>query len=98
MYTLFPPPSLSPSPTTLSAKKELAMMIHEDGLRNTMFVVLINVKDPGSEFVLKEPEVRRKLGILDFDPITHPVKIIEANAFQTASLAPVLTYVCQQYR
>ena len=86
-----------PLPTipTFIARSAFHRLIHEEGLRDSMFILVSNIKDPGSDTLMKEVEIRHQMGITELDPTTHPVKVIEVNAFQPGNLAPIMTHVCK---
>lgn len=76
-----------------AARSEFQHLVNETSLRETQFVVLVNVKEGAAEEKMKEGEVKELLGFKQA-PYVDP-KIIEINAYSGMGFASALDYVCR---
>ena len=79
------------------ARKAFHTLVHEEGMRDALMVILSNVKNQGDEMLVKEEELKVALGLHDIDPTLIPIKIFQVNAYNARSFQPVLEYICRKY-
>lgn len=76
-----------------AARAEFLHLVNETTLRETMFVVLANVKEGATEDKMKEGEIKELLAFKTI-PYVEP-KIIEVNALTGHGFASALDFVCR---
>lgn len=67
--------------------------MNETSLRESQFIVLVNVKEGATEEKMKEGEVKERLSFKSV-PYVEP-KVIEMNAITGQGFATALDFVCK---
>ena len=81
----------------LAAKKQFSVLVHEEAFRNSLILVLSNVKSNGDDMLVRDDELKTQLGIHEIDPTINPISIFSVNSYNSLSFRPVLEKVCKYY-